>query len=36
MQPVSAEYDGLKKMLAANETARDLEETERRLKQNEK
>lgn len=36
MQSVSAENEGLKKMLSANETARELEETERRLKQAEK
>lgn len=36
MQSVSAENEGLKKMLASNDTARELEETERRLKQAEK
>jgi intraflagellar transport protein 74 len=36
MQSVSAEHDGLKKLLASNDTARELEETERRLKQAEK
>ena len=36
MQSVSAENEGLKKMLASNDTSRELEETERRLKQAEK
>jgi intraflagellar transport protein 74 len=36
MQSVSAENEGLKKMLSSHDTGRELEETERRLKQAEK
>jgi hypothetical protein len=32
IQAVSSEYEGLKKGLASHETAREIDETERRLK----